>query len=184
MKKYSISFLIICLIQLTKCSSSNSIYDSNEKLSNDYVISKHSSLKLQIPIGWFKAEEEQENNFDFWLVKNDYTATIKLFIINLSDELKNDSLKTDVKSIAEIEMDLIRNKFKNNFKGFNNIEKFSLNDKICFAFEFLDEHSNPTRIIIFKYQNQFYEVSASTKNISTQQEIFSIQNTIIKSIHL
>lgn len=179
---YKTSIIFFSLFFLLKCST-DSIYNFNSDLSREYIRSRFTNFKIYLPENWFLAEDSENNQIDIWLIKNDYSASIKFSFVTFNEFSNNSLNEISLSKIASIEMDLIKNKIGKNFKGFNNIENFKVADKYFSAFEFVDEKYNPTRIVIFKYQNIFYEVTATTKIISEQKSLFDLQNTILKSIN-
>ncbi len=179
---YKTIICFILLIFLFKCSS-GSIYNFNSNLSKESIISRFSNFKIILPEDWFVADDDGNSKIDICLVKNDYSASIKFSPILINEFSDNSLIEIPISKIASVEMDLIKNKMGKNFKGFNNIENLMINDKNFSAFEFLDIKSYPIRVVIFEYQNIYYEVTATTKNISEQKSLFDLQNTILKSIN-
>ena len=169
--------LTLLFFTLIRCTSTKSIYNFNSELTNETTNSHATDLQIFIPKKWFVAEDN--DNIDIWLIKNDYLSTIKFRTLSINPE----AYKLHEQNLASIEMELIKNNFGKTFKGFTNIENFEMSGNVFSAFEFIDAKSNPTRIVIFKYKNIFYEVIATTKNISEQKSLFDLQNTILKSIN-
>lgn len=169
------------LIQFFSCSSITSIYKFEGTLSDKKTKSKYSDLTVYIPINWFIAEDNLFNT-DIWLVKNDYSASIKFSKINVSydSSIVIDSNYLD--KLISMEMDLIKFEIGKSFKGFSNKEKFEMNGKTFSAFEFVDKNNYPTRIVLFDYNNIFYESIATSHNIYDYKEVFSHQNLLLKSI--
>lgn len=180
--QFSIKFILIFISILFGCSSSKSIYSFDSILSSEIVKSSNTDLLFQLPQNWFVAEN-QNSNFDIWLIKNDYSSTIKFKILSITDNSNNNLLNINEQKLASIEMEIIKNHIGKNFKGFFNIENFEISGKNFSAFEFIDQNSNPTRVLIFKYHDKFYEVIASTKIISEQKSLYDLQNSILKSIN-
>jgi hypothetical protein len=183
--RHFFSFLIVFgfSIFVIKCTSSKtSIYDFNYQLTEKIAKSIYGDLSVQIPKGWFLAENNEDKSTDIWLVKDSYSASIKFSLINLNEDAKRIFSEDALHKIVGINKSLLKMKLGIKFKGFTHEEEFEINNKRFIAFEYINENSFPVRVIVFNHQNKFYEVVAIAKTLEELNEVFMVQNSILKTI--
>lgn len=170
-------------IFVIKCTLSKiSIYDLNYQLTEKIAKSIYGDLSVQIPKGWFLAENNEDKSTDIWLVKDSYSASIKFSLINLNEDAKRIFTDHSLQKIVAINKSLLKIKLGKQFKGFTHEEEFEINGKKFIAFEYINENSFPVRVIVFNHQNKFYEVAAFAKTLEELNEVFMVQNSILKTI--
>lgn len=190
-KNYSINLhhLFSCFIILSisfftvRCSHSRaSFYDFNYQLTEKIAKSSLADLSFQIPKGWFLAENNEDESTDIWLVNDNYSASIKISNINLNEDAKQILTQNRLNNIVDMTKSLLKFKLGKNFKGFKNEEEFDINGEKIIAFEYINENSYPERVVVFQYKNKFYVINAFAKSLSELNEVFIVQNTIVKSM--
>lgn len=176
--------VVFSLLSLTGCGGGNaSMYNSNYHLTNEIVKSKTSMLTVKIPAGWYAADDNECNCIDLWLIKNDYSATLSFISLNVdSTAVKEESGKSELETVLSISKTFKRAKYGNSLKAFTN-EEFFTNDKNQFAaYEYIDSQNRATRVVVLKYNNKFYELTAAPVKDQPAQELYKIQNTVLSSI--
>ncbi len=173
---FSSTFLI------SACSSGlSSIYNFDYPLTKTTAKSTSGNLNAQIPVGWFVAEDNENNTTDLWLIKDDYSATIKFVFISLNEEMTKSSGKDVISRIVELNKVLIKSKYGKSFKGFTNEEQFG--DSPAFsAYQYLDDKNIPVRVVVFNIGSNYFESTAFGINSTNPAEIFKAQNSILASI--
>jgi hypothetical protein len=176
-------FFILFLLTAAGCSSSpSSQYDSNYLLTAEIARSKAAVLNVKIPQGWFTAEDNECNCIDLWLIKDDYSATLNFVVLNV-DSLTIKTIKNDeLNAITEISKVFKKIKYGKNFKGFTNEETFVLNTKIFTAYEYHDESNRNIRVVVFKANDKFFELSAIPVKTENLSGLYKIQNSVLSSI--
>lgn len=168
---------------INACSSvKSSLYNFDYKLTDKSISSQETNLNIQIPTGWFVAEDNTNNAKDIWLVKDDYSATIKFFVLNNTADNEKESNEFVSKNLLEINKALVKSQLTNKFSGFKNEENFDYGGRKFYSYEYNDENNKPVRTVVFQYLAVFYEVKAYALNSPNPQEIFSVQNSILASI--
>jgi len=180
MKK--LSAFIFSLLLFYSCSSAiKSIYDSNYPLTSQKAYSKNTNISVNIPDGWFTAEDNDCNCIDLWLIKDDFSQSLNFSIINVDEQTKNDIRKNGIQKLAEYDKIFIKAKIGNSFKDFFNEENFVIGSKQFYAVQYLYDN-NIVRIILFEHNNRFYELTAISKDPNKYEELWVIQNTVLTSI--
>ena len=179
-----IFFLFTIIILTQGCSSSlSSIYDSNYPLSKETAKSKTSQLVVEIPQGWFTAEDNENNIIDLWLVKDDYSATLNFIALNIDSLTMKDIHGDEINSIVKFSQAFKKAKYGKAIKEFINQENFEINKKQFAAYEYLDDSKRTIRVVIFSSGNKFYELSAIPFKTGNPQELYKIQNSVLYSIN-
>ena len=188
MRKFYINskntFLAIILIStFYACSGGfSSVYDFDYPLTTKTAKSNSTRLQIQIPQGWFVAEDNEYKTTDIWLVKEDYSATIKFVTVSLDDETAESFASDELGKVVELNKVLLKAKLDKNFKGFTNEETFSSNSTVFSAYQYLDEKEEPVRTIVFKNDSKYYEVTAFALKSANLAEIFKAQNSVLASL--
>lgn len=178
-------FLISILLYLVySCSSSlTSMYDSGYTLTNEIAKSKSSLLSVKVPSGWFMAEDNENKLIDLWLVKDDYSATLNFIALNI-DSLTSKEIRSDeIKSVVEFSKVFKKVRYGKTFGGFVNQETFEINKKKFSAYEYSDDAKRNIRVVVFKFGNKFYELTAIPVKTKNLQELYKIQNSVLSSIN-
>ncbi len=159
------------------------MYDSNYILTNEIAKSKSSQLSIKVPYGWFIAEDNENKLIDLWLVKDDYSATLNFIALNIdsltSKEIRND----EIKSVVEFSKVFKKAKYGKTFGGVVNQETFEINKKKFSAYEYSDDAKRNIRVVVFKFGNKFYELTAIPVKTQNLQELYKIQNSVLSSIN-
>lgn len=182
MKK--ISAFIFSLLLFYSCSSAiKSIYDSNYPLTAQKAYSKNTNISVNIPEGWFTAEDNDCNCIDLWLIKNDYSQSLNFAVINTDEKTKKNIQENGITKLAEYNKIFVKAKLGNSFKGFFNEENFELGKKRFYAYQYLDNSGKSVRVVIFEYNKRFFELSAITSNSDSYEQLWVIQNTVLTSLN-
>jgi hypothetical protein len=176
-----VDYLIVLTI-LTSCSSSlSSIYDFDFPTTAVVVKSVSSTLQVSIPQGWFAAEDNECNCTEIWLVKDDYSGSIKFTTINV-DSLVAEKITSDPMKLLEYSKLFIKVKLGSVFDRFENEELFRNAGITFFAYEYMDREKHTVRTVVFKYENKFFESAAYPFKPEIRQDVFKAQNSILASI--
>lgn len=175
---------MLLLIFLYSCSGPSSLYNFDAELTSDIAVSRTTELKVNIPRGWFTAEDNENEKIDLWLIKDDYSATISFVRINFDEETLKELRKNKLKKIKEYS--LLNNQlvYRDKFVDLLKNESFELDDREIEVYQFAGS-KNLYRVAVFKYQNVFYECTASLKPGLNKEEIskiFAVQNAVLQSI--
>jgi hypothetical protein len=176
--------VVFSFLTLTGCGGgSASMYNSDYPLTNEIVKSKTSNLTVKIPAGWFAADDNECNCIDLWLIKNDYSATLSFISLNVdSTVIKEESGKSEIETVLSISKTFKKAKYGNSLKAFTNEEFFTKDNNQFAAYEYMDSQNRITRVVVLKYNNKFYELTAVPVKDQPAQELYNIQNTVISSI--
>lgn len=177
-------FLSAIIVFFISCAGPSSLYEVDYPLLPDLTESKTTDLKVNIPKGWFSAEDNQKEIIDLWLIRDDYNASISFITINPDEEIIKSSAKFSLKKIEEYSR--LNNKIahQNNFVDLLKNEVFELNGNEFRAYQFSGS-GNLYRVVVFKYKDKFYESTAAVKPGQPNTEIkkvFSTQNSVLNSI--
>ncbi len=181
---------IIILVQIfSSCTASKKIdMKKDYPLSDDIAYSESTDLTVQIPLGWTSAEDDICNCIDLWLIKDDFSATISFVKMNY-DSLMMKSISSDeLSAMLNYSRELKRNQLKEKFVKIDKDEFFEIKNNRIAAYKFQNENSDTIRVAVFKYQNNYFELSAmpsgevSNREVNIE-EILSVQNSILKSVN-
>lgn len=179
-----IIFLILPFIVVSCASTYYSIYFP---LSEDYFNSSDNNLRAKIPNGWFISEEKNFNpNLLFYIINEDYTATIFIQELKLDRVTENRVLKGNFELLAELSMAL-KQESSEKFSIYKDIHTFKTNNKIYSGYEYyFDTSRRRFRTVVFHVGNRFYECTASPqegvwfeKDLSL---VFSAMHSFITSV--
>jgi hypothetical protein len=180
MKKY---LSIIVFVFLFSCGGGvASIYETDYPLSKEIAYSKTSNLYVNLPSGWFTAEDNEYNCTDLWIVKDDYSESIAFKKINLDDDVLKEIGGTGLDKITFYSKTFARVKLGKDFKNFYNEEFFEINGKTFAAYEYLNKNQIPVRVVLFRQYDKYYESEAISKDADIIHELFKIQNTVLSTL--
>ena len=160
----------------------SSVYNFDYPLTEKTVKSNSSLVEVKIPLGWFVAEDNEHNSTDLWLVKDDYSATIKFILISFNDYGSRSTPVNQLEKVVSLTKIMIKTKFGKAFKGFTNEEVIEDGTLRYYAFQYADDKNFPVRTIIFKSDSKYCEVTAYPLAPSNFAEIFNAQNSLLASI--
>lgn len=176
-------FLFAASLFVSGCSTSlSSIYYFDYPLTSTIAKSNSSQLQIQIPQGWIIAEDNAYKTADIWLVKEDYSATIKFEKVSLDEETIKSFSEDELGKIAELNKILVKVRFGKAFGGFTNEEIFGNSTRTFSAYQYADEKGQQIRTVLFKNNSQFYEVTAFALKSANPAEIFKTQNSVLASL--
>ncbi len=180
---FLLPFVILIAFFFLKCSSAPaSIYNSDFPLTKENAKSRTSKLAVNIPQGWFAAEENENNLIELWLIKDDYSATLNFVPLNLDSTSVKDAAVDELNRAASLSQSFKKIKYGKSIQKFFNRENFEINGKKYSAYEYQPENKEVIRVAIFKFQNKFYELSAVPVKKIDLKELFRIQNSVLSSI--
>lgn len=184
MKKIFVQSITLLLIFLFSCSGPSSLYNFDAELTSDLAFSKTTDLKVNIPRGWFTADDNSDEKIDLWLIKDDYSSTISFIRINPDKETMQELKGNGIKKIKDYSKLNNRLAHRDKFIDLLKDEYFELNGRKFEVYQFAGS-KNLHRVAVFKYQNVFYECIASIKQGIQPEEItniFATQNSVLQSI--
>ncbi len=176
--------LVIITVSLSHCSSSlSSIYSDDYPLTKETARSKLSQLTVKIPQGWFSAEDNKNNVIDLWLVKADYSASLNFTVLNVDSMTRNKIQGDDLKNLVWYSQAFRKAKYGKSIKEFINQENFEIGNKHFSAYEYADDSKRMIRVVLFRFGNKYYELSAIPFKSDNPQELYKIQNSVLNSIN-
>lgn len=164
------------------CGGPASLYNFEYPLTNEVVKSGKSELSVALPREWYIAES---NRFELWLVKNDLSNTIIFQVLNLDDKTKSELGKDPIPKLISYSKTFRSAKLGEKFVDLKKDELFELNGRKFGAYEYADNKGYRKRVVLFKYNDNYYEVTTAVKppiQEANVKEIFAMQNSILKSI--
>lgn len=184
MNKIKLILAILFTAFLFSCSGPVSFYNFDTPLSNELASSQTTELKVNIPKGWFTAEDNKDNKIDLWLVEENYSAAISFIRIHIDEEIKKSKTENSLNKVKEFS--LLNNKLahRNNFIDLLKTESFEINGREFSAYQFAGSNYR-YRVVVYGYKGNYYECVAAIKPGLTEADlikIYSIQNSVLASI--
>lgn len=184
LKKQIVISTVLLLIFLFSCSGPASLYHFDFPLSSELALSKTTDLSVNVPRGWFTAEDNKDDKIDLWLVEENYAATISFIRLNPDEETKRSFGKYELQKVEDFSR--LNNKIAHRDKYIDLIknESFELNGREFRAYQFSGS-KYLYRTVVFRYKNYFYECTAAVKPGQNENEtlkVFSVQNSVLQSI--
>ena len=171
------------LLILASCSGGfSSIYNFDYPLTEKTAKSNSTLLEIKIPKGWFVAEDNEHNSTDLWLVRDDYSATIKFVMISVNDDDSRNVLATQLERIADLNKLLIKTKLGKEFKGFSEEDVMENGTQRFLAYQYSDQKNQLVRTVIFKRGIKYFEATAYVLNSANYMEVFKAQNSVLASL--
>ena len=183
---YCISFFTALF--LSSCgTSSTSLYDFNYPLTGEKALAANSVFSVNVPEGWYKVDNNQNNALTLWLVKKDLSASMQIMPIIPDDKLNGQNNRTKLESLLDYSKIFKKEEVGKKFRTIGSDEYFELNNRPCTAYSFINKDNLQARIVIFNKDNAYYEFTASPspKTDSTKYipaELFSAQNSVLSSL--
>lgn len=175
--------LILFAAVLVSCSSADkSIYDFDYPLTAEQAHSSSAVITVSVPGGWFSALDNDCNCRDLWLVKNDYTASISFSVINPDSLTRTGIAKDELAGIAELSRDFKRIKYGEKFREYGSPESFSVNSIKFYSYQYYAAEGLPARVVVFKFNDRYFECSANYSSEDSGKELFAVQNSVLLSI--
>lgn len=184
MKKKLVQLTIFISILLFSCSGPSSLYNFDTTLTNDVANSRTTDLQVNIPRGWFTAEDNENEEIDLWLVKDDYSATISFVRINPDEETLKGIRKSEIKTVKKYSFLNNQLAHRDKFIDLLKNESFEVGDREIEVYQYAGS-KYLYRVAVLDYKRVYYECVASIKPGQSQQEIdniFSTQNSVLQSI--
>ena len=185
-RSYIATTIIILVVVLVSCTSSRySTYDSDYPLTNEIAKSKSGVLNVRIPQGWYSVLENDGKGIDLWLVKEDYSASLSFMAFNINSELQRSG--NTLASILNFSKILKEKTLIEPFKQVGEDESFRINSFNCTGYKYYSNEGLLSRVVVFSYQEKYYELTAQPVKIESgasieSEELFSIQNSVIASL--
>jgi len=181
-----IVFLIIFIFSCT--SSRYSTYSSDYPMTKEVVSSQSDVLYVKVPEGWYSVLDNDGKGIDLWLVKEDYSASLNFMAINV-DNPGQKSNDDGLKSILYYSKVLKKADMGESFKTLDEDEYFQINSINCGAYKYLSKEGLPVRVVVFKYGESYFEMTAlpvrkTDGEYIDPDELFRVQNSVIASINL
>ena len=159
-----------------------SIYQTDYPLSKEMAYSKTSNLYVNLPSGWFTAEDNEYNCIDLWIVKNNYSQSITFRKMNLDEAVQKEIGENGLDKIAFYSKTFTKVKLGKDFSSFSNEEIFEMNGKTFAAYEYLNINQIPIRVVVFRQYYKYYESEAIAKDGKNTVELFKIQNAVLSTL--
>jgi hypothetical protein len=184
LKKKIIVLIVFTTLFFVSCSGPSSLYNFDSELTSETVSSQTTTLKVNVPKGWFSALDNKDGKIDLWLIKDDYSASISFIRVNPDKETIKEVNKAGLQKIKEYSQ--LNNKLahRTSYIDLFKTENFDINGRKFTSYQFAGSN-NVYRVVVFSYKDQYYECTASIKPGQTkdaQTEIYSIQNSVLQSI--
>ncbi len=171
-------FLLISL----SCSSKESMkYTPDYNLTNEIAYAKGVNLSLNIPQGWFSAEDNNNAEIVLWIVKDDYSTSINFRQIHSNESTPEKNNRLQLEKLASYNKTFVRAKYGTENISFMNEEVFEFNGNIFIAYEYLTNQGIRIRTVLFKYKENYFESNAVTVT-SEFEKLYSVQNSVLSSL--
>jgi hypothetical protein len=176
--------IILTFLSFAGCGGGNSsIYSFDYPLTNETAKSKTSKLSVKMPSGWYTADDNENNFIELWLVKNDYSATLSFIPLNMDQEtLKEDTGKSELETAISTSKTFKKAKYSSTLKAITNEEIFTIDTNQYGAYEYTDSQNRLVRVVVLKYNNRYYELTALPVKNQDAQELYKIQNSILSTL--
>jgi len=165
-------------ILIFSCSTQRySVKNSHSLNKHNYALSESGKLKVEIPAGWFKALDNDKKLIDLWLVKDDYSASIKFIPIVI-----HNSSSSNIESAVSYSKTYIKTSLGKDFKKFITETEKELHLKKISFYKIMLNDERIFRCAVFEEGNSYYECELNYVNPLTNEEInelFKIQNEVI-----
>jgi hypothetical protein len=183
-------FFGFCVLSLiASCTTTKKIllYPVNYPLTDDAAYSVSSSLQMKIPEGWFTAEDNECKCIDLWLIKDGFSASLNLVAIKYDSLLLKNVTLNELQLLFNYSKELKKAELKNNFLQTKEDDFFEINGIHFAAYEYQGDEGLPIRVVVFKYQNRYFEFSAVPaqkigKAAVDPLELFKVQQSVLASI--
>ena len=170
----------IILLTIYACAGLSSIYNYDYPLTKQAVNSKTTGLKLNLPAGWRLVDANDSEFIDLWLVDDSDEASINL--LPVSGIIKTNAREKDsARKVKEYYLSFV----KANSPNFILVreETFEVGPDKFLAIEY-NSNGILKRDVIFQKGEKFFVLSAFSVTNKNSEQIFSVQNSILKSISL
>lgn len=185
----NLSLFIILVFVIAACSSGRvSKYEASYPLTSKTAQSLTTDLTMQIPQNWFTAVDNECNCIDLWLIADDYSASLNLFVFNIDDEMKKkiSGSENELYELVKMSKMLKRARFGGEFKTINEDEYFTYDNTLkAGAYVYRDGTLHEKRVVLFKHKGRYYEFLATPQNDVTTLDItnlFTVQNSVLYSV--
>lgn len=144
-------------------------------------------MSLKVPSGWFAAEDNENNIFDIWLVKDDYSASMNLVPLNVDEKTLEEISDAGIEGLLPISKSFRKMENVNGFKETLSSELFDYNDLEYASYQYFNDDNRAERVVLFIYQDLPFELTVSCENSGKcdelfMHELFKIQNAVLLSI--
>jgi len=153
MKKILLPSIVITLIYLAGCSSSESISKKESHSIEPGKLTLTQNLTVTIPNNWQKIDDNNEQLFELWLVNETNDASISFIPIHI-DELLIEKNKTSLFDF--LEKTIIQSK-ENSTDSFEILSKGDLNYRYPARYFNIEINGTKQHIVIFGRDGKYYQ---------------------------
>jgi len=187
--KFISFFLVIAALPffIDGCSGGRNASEKNSLLTAETAKSRSSGLKVKIPGGWFTALDNENNIIDLWLIKEDYSASLNFIALNIDEAALKESGGDEIAAAVKFSKAFRKSSAEDSFQSAGDDEYFKSGTENAGAYKYRNKSGSLIRVVVFRYQNKFYELSAvPSPKINLPQnaveELFNIQNSVLSSV--
>lgn len=179
-------FVFLILLIIAGCSKTEQLlYDSTSPLTSEKAYSRSTSLSVNIPQGWFTAEDNDSFLIDLWLIEDNYISQIAFKTINLTEFSSIPDLKTLLRFSKTQKKVELNGKYKEVIPD----ENFFINTIEFVSYQYYGENGLPVRCVLFTLNNKVFECIAqfstkANKDKANSAGLFKVQNSVLGSISL
>lgn len=178
--------LILASIVVIFAGCSSSIDTADKLLTNKYVSSQNTPLKVRLPNGWFEAVDNEFGAVDIWMIKDDMSQSMSIIPINPDNETQKEISEKGISILLNYSKSFKRAELGSEFKNLGKDEFFRSDMKSCAAYRYTGKNSEIVRVAVFQISGKFYEFSAiyhlNDKSDAATDELFRLQNSILNAI--
>lgn len=178
------TLIILGLILITaSCSSKDALKDiAGITFTNETAYSTRTNISVQIPEGWFTAEENEYNSIDLWLIKEDYSATLNFNLINFDQTTLAEIKNKKIAEAADFSKLFVRAQLGKDFTGFTDEQTFKIGSNEFYSYSYSDKEKKIIRVVVFKHKDKYYELTALPAGINNPAELHRIQNAVLSTL--
>ena len=155
-------------------------------LKDSTVVSADRELRLRVPEGWFvPVDGDAASGLLFWLVKEDYLATMGLEEIRADETVRKNLSAERLEALGQLSFSLKKSR-DTSASILRGPDVFRLNKKNFCSYEYsLDKGARTVRTVVFSTSKKIYELTAfpsPRKAPSVMQPVFDAQQAILQTI--
>ncbi|GBD89785.1 hypothetical protein BMS3Abin04_00497 [bacterium BMS3Abin04] len=178
---YKTVIVFLSGLLIVSCSTQRySVKNPSSSDKHNYALSESGKLRVEIPAGWFKAIDNDKKLIDLWLVKDDYSASIKFIPIVI-----HNSSSSNLESAVFYSKIFLKTSVGNNFRKFISETNDIFNSKAVSFYKVLLKDGRLLRCAVFEEKGNYYENIINylkPASVSEIDELFNVQTDLLKSL--
>ncbi len=179
--------LLVSILVVGGCSSGRGISEYSRVLTNETVKANTTGLKIKVPAGWYTSVDNENNYSDLWILKDDRSETMNFTRLNIDGAAIKEAGGDELEAALKYSREFKKISLGKDYGETGSAEMADYGNTKCAIYIYKNKYGAPIRTAVFKYGNQFYELTAAPApgngaKLFNAEELYFIQDAVLASV--